>query len=281
MQHIPNNEPCLWLAKFPVPAPHYNKYNRGYAVIAGGGLSSAGATKLAANSALRSGAGLVSVACDKEALPIYAANFQAVMTKLVNNSQEFSALIADFKVTSVLVGPACGITEKTKEFALAALELQKATVLDADALTVFKDCPSELFSAIKNSIAPCILTPHEGEFERIFGGYIKEDELMEKARKAAVLCGATLILKGFNTIIATQDGKIAINHNATAYLATAGSGDVLAGICVGLLAAGMPAFEAACAAVWLHAEAGLRLGAGLIAEDIAGMLPFIYKEILG
>ena len=307
----PNNDPSLWRDKVPVPLPEGNKYDRGYAVITGGWLLSTGATKLAAVAALRIGAGLVSVACDSESLPVYANCFQAVMNKLVRSAKEFSALIEDAKVTAVLIGCGGGITQKTKDFALAALNLHKQTVLDADAITVFKDNPNELFSAIKSSKKPCILTPHEGEFARIFSialplssytssavgscdythtspslpvaekklkHYIDGDRL-ERAKKSAEISGAVVVLKGFNTIIAAPDGRVVINNNASPYLATAGSGDVLAGMCVGLLAGNMPAFEAACAAVWLHGEAGSKLGVGLIAEDIAKVLPEILREV--
>jgi len=274
-----NNEPSLWRAFFPLPSRADNKYDRGYAVIMGGGLASTGATKLAANAALRAGAGLVAVACDKDSLPVYAASFQAIMNKLTENVQDFSALVGDGRVTAVLLGCGCGVNERTKNFTLAALALNKKTVLDADALTVFAGQPEELFLAIKTAAVPCILTPHEGEFARIFPDFmdLSEDRAVS-AQKAAKLSGAVVILKGFNTIIAAPDGRVVVNNNATPYLATAGSGDVLAGICVGLLAAGMPAFEAACAGVWLHAEAGGKLGAGLIADDLADTLPEIFKE---
>ena len=245
-------------------------------MITGGWLLSTGATKLAAVAALRIGAGLVSVACDSESLPVYANCFQAVMNKLVRSVEEFSAIIADAKVTAVLVGCGGGVTQKTKDFALATLNLHKPTVLDADALTVFKDNPNELFSAIKSAKKPCILTPHDGEFARLFS---MDGDRLERAKKAAEISGAVVILKGFNTIIASPDGRVVVNNNASPYLATAGSGDVLAGMCVGLLAGNMSAFEAACAVVWLHGEAGSKLGVGLIAEDIAKVLPEILREV--
>lgn len=268
--NITNNAPSLWQAHFPTPKQEGNKYDRGHSVIMGGGIASTGAAKLAAHAALRSGAGLVSVACDMQSLPIYGASFQAVMTKLTANAEEFSTLINNERVTSVLVGCGCGVSEKTKAFALSALSLKKPTLLDADALTVFKKNPKELFSAINS---PCILTPHEGEFSRIFSDLSDDSDRVAKTQKAAKLSGAMVILKGFNTIIAAPDGRVAVNNNSTPYLATAGSGDVLAGICAGLLAQSMPAFEAACASVWLHSEAARNFGAGLISEDIAELLP--------
>lgn len=281
--NITNNDPSLWQAHFPTPTPEGNKYDRGHAVIMGGGIASTGATKLAARAALRVGAGLVSVACDMQSLPIYGAFFQAVMTKLTANAEEFSALITDNRVTAVLVGCGCGVSEKTKAFALFALSLKKPVVLDADALTVFEINPQKLFYAINSpssSNFSCILTPHDGEFTRLFGGFIEDSDRVEKARKAAKLSGAVVVLKGFNTIIAAPDGRVAVNNNSTPYLATAGSGDVLAGICVGLLAQSMPAFEAACAGVWLHSEVARNFGAGLIAEDIAELLPKYLQKII-
>lgn len=282
---VTENTPGLWLKYFPLPKPEDNKYDRGHAIIVGGGISTTGAAKIAARCALRSGAGLVSVACDTESLPVYAASFQAVMTKLVNNKKEFANLIADERVTALLSGPGAGVTARTREFALAALAGNKPLILDADAITVFEGAPDLLFSAIKSSLnSSGILTPHEGEFKRLFAtlaadGDISLDSKITRARKAAELSGAILILKGFNTVIASPGKQVAINYNATPYLASAGTGDALAGICVGLLAQGMPAFEAACAGVWLHSEAASRFGPGLIAEDIADLLPSILREL--
>ena len=270
------NTPDLWRKLFPLPKSEGNKYDRGNLVIGGGGIASTGAAKIAARCALRSGAGLVSIACDRESLPVYAASLQAVMTKLVDNKQEFSALIDDKRVTAVALGSGAGVTEKTKEFVFATLAKNKALVLDADAITVFANIPHLLFPAIKS---PCIMTPHEGEFSRLFGKLIEDDDRVIKAQKAAKLSGAVIILKGFNTVIAAPDEHIVINHNATPYLASAGTGDALTGICAGLLAQGMPVFEAACAAVWLHSEAASSFGVGLIAEDIADLLPAVLGTV--
>lgn len=269
------NTPALWATHFPWPRQDGNKYDRGHAVIVGGPAQSTGAAKIAARCALRIGAGLVSVACDAAALPIYAVGFQAVMTKLLRNKQEFSRLIADDRVKAVLLGPGAGITSRTKSFVLTALAQKKPAVLDADALTLFSKKPQNLFTAIQS---PCVLTPHEGEFQHLFGAFINQcDSKLIRTREAARLSHAVVILKGFNTVIAAPDGRAAINNNATPYLATAGSGDALAGICSGLLAQGMPVFEAACAAVWIHAEAAARFGPGLIAESIADLLPSVLR----
>jgi ADP-dependent NAD(P)H-hydrate dehydratase / NAD(P)H-hydrate epimerase len=271
------NSPELWLEHFPRLRPEYNKYDRGYVVIGGGGISSTGAARISARCALRSGAGLVSVACDAESLPIYAASMQAVMTKLINNTQEFAKLIEDRKVTAVALGSGAGVTEKTKEFVLVTLAKKKSMVIDADAISVFSDNPHLLFSSIKS---PCTLTPHEGEFKRLFGELVSKDGTREaRTQQAAKLSGAVVILKGTNTVIAAPDGRVVVNYDAPSYLASAGTGDALAGICAGLLAQGMPFFEAGCAGVWLHTQAALKFGVGLIAEDIADLLPTVLKKI--
>lgn len=276
MSHLLNS-PQHWRAMFPHPKADGNKYNRGHAVMVGGSWQTTGATKIAAHAALRIGAGLVSVACDTQSLPIYANSFQAIMTKLVESKQDFSALLSDKRITAVGIGPAAGLTDRTRDFTRTLLKEGKAAVLDADALTVFAETPQSLFDAIH---APCILTPHEGEFARLFGKQINmQADRISRAQQAAKLSNAIVVLKGGETIIAAPDGQVRVNHNTSPYLATAGSGDALTGFCLGLLAQHMPAFEAACAAVWLHGEAGRTLGAGLISEDLANQLPSILKQL--
>ncbi len=271
------NAPEIWQHCFPWPEWEANKYDRGHAIVLGGPSHSAGAAKLAAYAALRIGSGLVSVACDAESLPIYAASFRAVMTKLVETSADFSSLINDIKANAILIGPGAGVTEATKAAVMEALISRKALVLDADALTAFSKTPERLF---ERTHASCILTPHEGEFTRLFGSHVNPDEArLERALHAARVSGSVVILKGAETIIAAPNGKAVINLNAPAFLATAGSGDVLAGICTGLLAQGMPSFDSACAAVWLHGEAAQHFGPGLIAEDIADRLPPILQKL--
>lgn len=267
------NSPEIWLGHFPKPKLEGNKYDRGHAIILGGPINSAGAAKLAARSALRIGAGLVSVACDEPSLPAYAASFQAIMTKLIASPDDFAALVGDKHVTGVLVGPGAGVNPYTKSCVLAALSEKKPTVLDADALTVFLEDRQTLFKAIAS---PCILTPHAGEFERLFD---KISDHILSAQQAAQKSNAIVILKGSETVIAAPDGRTVINTKATAYLATAGTGDVLAGICLGLLTQGMEAFKAACAAVWLHAQAADEFGPGLIAEDIPDLIPRVLNAL--
>lgn len=267
-----DNSPDRWAEHFPSPDLAGNKYSRGYAVIMGGPIHATGAARLAARAALRMGAGLVSVACDPSSLMVYAQAFEAIMTKPVRDVSEFAGLIGDPRVTAVLMGPAAGINERTRAFVLAALSIQKPCVIDADALTVFKDDPKTLFSAL---IGPCVLTPHEGEFERVFG---RLDDRVQAACDAAALSGAVVLLKGPETLIAAPDGRLAVNRHAPSWLATAGSGDVLGGLITGLMAQGMKPFEAACAGVWFHTEAARRFGPGLIAEDLSEQIPAILKS---
>jgi len=270
-----DNRPEHWSGHFPSPETSGNKYDRGHAVILGGPIHSTGAARLAARAALRAGAGLVSVACDPSALIVYACAFEAIMTKPVRDVAEYSGLINDPRVSATLLGPAAGINERTRDMVQAALASRKPCVLDADALTVFKDDPATLFAAIDG---PCILTPHEGEFTRVFG---RIEERARAASDAASASGAVILLKGPETLIAHPDGRLVINRHAPAWLATAGSGDVLAGLIAGLLAQKMKAFEAACAGVWLHSEAARRFGPGLIAEDLETQIPAILRDRSG
>ena len=261
------NGPALWGEGFPWPGAAGHKYSRGHALVVGGGVESTGAARLAARAALRAGAGLVTLACPPGALMVYAQALEAVMTRAMAEPDGFAALLADPRKNAVLIGPGNGVGEATRKRVLASLAAGKACVLDADALTSFENQPSELFSAIKS---PCILTPHEGEFARLF---THQGDKPGRAGAAAAESGAVVLLKGADTVVAAPDGRLAINHNAPPELATAGSGDVLAGIAVGLLAQGMGAYQAACAAAWLHGEAAARFGPGLIAEDICETLP--------
>ncbi len=265
------NAPELWRAQLPQPSTASHKYTRGHAVISGGPITCAGATKIAATCALRAGAGLVSVACNASALPVYAASFASVMTKLTAHEDDYRDLISDERVSALLIGPGAGVCDSTKQRVASALATTKPTVLDADALSVFAGDAIGLKALLNPA---CVLTPHEGEFARLFDGVIDMAQPREtRAARAAEMMGCVVVLKGAETIIAAPDGRAVINHHASPYLATAGSGDALAGIITGLLAQGMPSFEAACAAVWLHGDVGQRVGAGLIAEDIAAHLP--------
>lgn len=269
------NAPSLWKKSFPFPAPDANKYTRGHAIVMGGALATTGAARLAALGALRSGAGLVSIACSQDALPVYAMTLTAVMTKPIDKPNKLAALLDDKRVTATLIGPGYGTGEATREQTLQILSHKKPCVIDADAISVFEANPKPLFAAIAG---PTVLTPHEGEFERLFNAKGSKPQRVIKAAKQS---GAVVLLKGNDTVIAAPDGRVAVNANAPVWLATAGSGDVLAGIITGLLAQGMPAFEAACAGAWIHGEAATQFGPGLIAEDLPAALAPVLKTLYG
>ena len=259
------DEPSWWLSGLPRPGLESHKYTRGHALVLGGAMMT-GAGRLAARSAARIGAGLVTLAAPEAAFPIYAAALTSVIVHAVTGPGDFEALLADKRRNAVLIGPGAGVGAQTRDRVLAALRAEKPTVLDADALTSFADDPRRLFSAIAS---PCVMTPHAGEFARLFEAAGSKPE---RARRAARQSGAVIVLKGADTVIAASDGRVAINANAPAQLATAGSGDVLAGIVLGLLAQGMEPFAAAAAAVWLHGDAAGRIGPGLVADDLIGVL---------
>ncbi len=266
-----DNSPNLW--SLPVPARDGSKYDRGHCVVVGGPVAQTGAARLSARAALRIGAGLLSVACDPASVIVYATALEAVMTKVARDADAFAALLEDSRITSVVIGPGAGVTERTRDFVLAALRAGKPCVLDADALTVFRDAPGDLFSAIRS---PVLLTPHAGEFARLFEASSSREDM---ALRAAQTSGAVVLLKGADTVIAAPNGRMVINRDAPATLATAGSGDVLAGFAGGLAAQGMDVFDAACAASWLHAEAARAFGPGLIAEDLSEALPAVLRTL--
>jgi ADP-dependent NAD(P)H-hydrate dehydratase / NAD(P)H-hydrate epimerase len=277
------NVPELWRGHFPVPKEAGHKYDRGHAVVVSGPMWSTGAARLAARGALRAGAGLVTIASPREALPVNAAASLAVMVRPVDGAAELEKFLADRRLNAVAIGPGVGVGQPTCQLVLAALAGERAVVLDADAMTSFAGDPQRLAEALKSrSGRATILTPHEGEFSRYFGvldSKAKVGSKLERSRLAAELTGSVIVLKGADTVIAAPDGRAAISANAPPSLATAGSGDVLAGIATGLLAQGMPAFEAAAAAVWLHGEAAAAFGPGLIAEDLPEQLPKLYRGL--
>ena len=265
------NTPTLWGAKYRWPDVGAHKYARGHCVAVSGPAHATGAARMAARGALRIGAGLVSVAAEGDAVAANAALLTAVMVKPFRRAKGLSQLLSDKRLNAVALGPGLGMGKATRALVQAALESGAAVVLDADALTSFHDDPRELFRQIENST---VMTPHEGEFERIFPGLRKKARSkVEAAREASRLSGAVVLFKGNDTVIAEPNGMAAINANAPATLATAGAGDVLTGFIAGLLAQGMPPFEAASAAAWLHGDAAARFGPGLIAEDLPEILP--------
>ena len=277
------NKPPLWRKHFPHPNEAGHKYDRGHVVVASGPSWSTGAARLAARGALRAGAGLVTIASPREALAVNAAANLAVMVRPVDGAEELTRFLADRRFNAFAIGPGVGVGEGTCELVLAALAGERAVVLDADAITSFSGQPARLAEALRQRQRATILTPHEGEFLRYFGALEQQTKVgskLERARLAARITGIIVLLKGSDTVVAAPDGRASIAANAPAYLATAGSGDVLTGIATGLLAQGMAAFEAASAAVWLHGEAARMFGPGLISEDLPEALPRVYQALL-
>ncbi|TCK28703.1 hydroxyethylthiazole kinase-like uncharacterized protein yjeF/hydroxyethylthiazole kinase-like uncharacterized protein yjeF [Ancylobacter aquaticus] len=273
------NVPALWADHFPVPAPQGHKYSRGHLVAVSGPAQATGATRLAARAALRAGAGLVTVACPAEALPIHAANLSAVMVRPVEDAAGLAHVLADQRLTTVVLGPGLGVGQGARDRLAACGD--RRLVLDADLLTSFMGGVDALAHAIAAAPA-AVATPHDGEFARIFEGcpqVLDAPSRLERARAGALRLGATLLLKGPDTVVASPDGRATIAANAPPWLATAGAGDVLAGIVGGLLAQGMPPFEAACAAVWLHGEAAQEAGPGLVADDLIDALRPVYRRL--
>lgn len=262
-----SNSPDNWGDAFPWPRAEGHKYTRGHGVIVGGAAMS-GAGRLAALAARRTGAGLVTVAADPVSLMSYTVDQPGLLTLPFRTSVEFDSILEDGRKNGILVGPGSGVSRTTHDIVLSAAARERALVLDADALTCFQENPEELFDAVSG--VPCVLTPHEGEFSRLFR---MTGDKLTRARKAAEMAGAVVLLKGADTVIASPDGRAAINENAPPTLATAGAGDVLAGTILGLLVQGMSAFDAACAAAWMNGDAATAFGDGLIAEDLPAQFP--------
>jgi hydroxyethylthiazole kinase-like uncharacterized protein yjeF len=277
------NAPALWRDAFPVPQVEGHKYGRGHAVVVSGDLAATGAARLAARAALRAGAGLVTVASPTGALAVNAAALTAVMVRAVDTPAQLAGLLADKRLNACVIGPGAGVGERTRDLVLAVLQNGCAAVLDADALTSFADQPALLFDAIKrHGAGEVVLTPHTGEFGRLFSSLSGTDaphSKLERTRLAAQDSGAVVLLKGADTVVAAPDGRASIAANAPPWLATAGAGDVLAGIIGGMLAQRVSAFEAASMGVWMHGEAAWEFGPGLIAEDLSEALPAVFREL--
>ncbi len=274
-----HNLPSLWMPSLPHPRIDGHKYDRGHAVIVSGPAHRTGAARLAARGALRVGAGLVSLASPPDALAVNAAHLTAVMLLRMDGADGLTEILADERHNAVVLGPALGIGQPASDLVHAALASNAGAVLDADALTTFAGDPEPLFTMIRRRRAPTVMTPHEGEFGRLFPDLVSLPSKLDRAREAAARSGANVVLKGPDTVVAQADGYAAIADNAPADLATAGAGDVLAGFIGGLLAQGMRPFHAMAAGVWLHGAAGKAVGRGLISEDLPDALPTVFTQI--
>ncbi len=280
------NGPGVWGGVLPQPEQDAHKYARGHAVSVSGPAHTTGAARLGARGAARIGAGLVTVASPVDALGVNGAHLTSIMLVGFKDVTALATVFDDQRKNAALIGPGFGVGEKTREAVYALLAKDASLVLDADALTSFSGHSDGLFGAIRGrgkqdgSAGEVVLTPHGGEFHRVFASCLsgEDQSKLDQARRAATASGATVVLKGADTVVAAADGRAAINDNAPPWLATAGSGDVLAGFITGLLAQGMPGFEAACAGVWLHGECGQLAGRGLIAEDLPEVLPQVLKN---
>jgi len=266
------NGPGLWLDGYPWPEPESYKYKRGEVLVLGGeGIT--GASRMTTLAASRAGAGMVTLAAPEPVWSIYATSLINAIVHSFQGASGWKALLADKRRNVIAIGPGAGVGAPTREYVVAALATKRATVLDADALTSFAEAPEDLFSAIDG---PCVMTPHAGEFMRLF--HVEGDKLA-RARAAAKQCGAVVLLKGPDTVIAAPDGRAIINSNAPAQLATGGTGDVLTGFIAALLAQGMAPFEAAAAGAWLHGAAAAEFGLGLVAQDLPDALPRVLQKL--
>ena len=267
------NEPALWREHLPQLASSGNKYSRGHALLVGG-YPTTGAARMAARAAARIGAGLTTVAVPERGLDVYAGALTSIMVRASRGRPPICrSLLEDRRFSACLIGPGAGVNDETRARALAMLATGRPVLLDADALTVFAARPQELFEALRG---PCVLTPHEGEFGRLFD---PSGDKLTRARRAARASGAWVVLKGADTVIAAPDGRAIINTNAPPTLATGGSGDVLGGMILGLLAQGTEPFAAAAAAVWMHGAAAQAFGPGLLAEDLPDLLPDVLRRL--
>ena len=267
------SEPTLWRDLLPWPGPDAHKHQRGRLGVVSGGRLNTGAARLAARAGLRVGAGLVRILCPPDAGPVIAGAVEAVLVSDFDSPEALAKLAGS--LDCVVIGPAAGLNEATAANLRALAGTDAALVVDADALTLFQGRTDELSGLLD---ARDVITPHEGEFERLFPGVLaggREAAAVEAAR----ISGAQVVLKGRETVIAAPDGRVRTNRNGSPWLATAGSGDVLAGLIGGLIAQKMDAFDAACAAVWMHANAGGRFGPGLTAEDLPGLMPAVLRDL--
>ncbi len=265
------NHPDLWRQQWCAPGMHDHKYSRGYTLVIGG-AEMTGAARLAATAALRIGSGMVVLLAPPAAFTIYAAALTSVLVRRWDDAS-LDDWLDDARISACIIGPGLGVGEATRRHVLSVLDSQKPVLLDADALNSFADDPPALFAVLH---ARALLTPHAGEFARLFPA---EGDKPAITQRAAALCGAVVLHKGADTVIAGPDGACISHRHASPYLATAGTGDVLAGLCGGLLAQGLAPLHAACAGAWIHGEAARRFGPGLIAEDLPAVVPVVLNDL--
>lgn len=269
-----HNDPVEWRDRLPWPTDETHKHMRGRLGVVSGGVLSTGAARLAARAGLRIGAGVVKVFCPPDAAEIVAQSLEAVMLAAFAGPEQLQALAEP--MDAVVVGPAAGLTDATAHNLAALARTGAVLIVDADALTLFQNRADELFALLDRDD---VLTPHEGEFERLFPGLLAALGREKAAVEAARRVGAVVVLKGSATVIAAHDGRAVVNAHGSPWLATAGSGDVLTGLIGGLVAQHMDSFDAACAAVWMHGDAAVRFGPGLISEDLPDLIPVVLRGL--
>ncbi len=262
-----------WRAALPWPGVDAHKHARGRLGVVSGKATQTGAARLAARAGLRIGAGVVHILCPPDAAAVIAPAIEAIMLTPFGSEEALTEAAAD--LDAMVIGPAAGVNDATRAHVRALAGTGAALVVDADGLTVFEGWPADLFEVLDRDD---VLTPHEGEFRRLFPGLLEKGRQAATA-EAAVRAGAIVVLKGRATVIAAPDGRISVNDNGVPWLATAGSGDVLAGMIAGLTAQRMDSFDAARAAVWMHAEAARLFVPGLIAEDLPEQLPAVLAAL--
>ena len=279
------NAPAVWRAALPRVTAESHKYARGAVLILSGGAHRTGAARLAARAALRAGAGIVTLASPPDAVAVNSAHLTAVMVAPFASAAEFETLLADERRRAIALGPGAGVGATLRKLVAAALTRpaeRRTVVLDADALVSFAGEAKRLKSLVARGGHGVVMTPHEGEFARLFDGapdVRPDDDKLQRARAAAKLTGAVVLIKGADTVVAAPDGRATIGFDLPPWLATAGSGDVLSGLIAGLAAQGMAPFDAASAAVWLHGACGRAVGEGLIAEDLPEALPGVLRAL--
>jgi len=262
-----------WRAAMPWPGVDTHKHLRGRLGVVSGKATQTGAARLAARAGLRIGAGLVRILCPPDAAAVIAPAVEAIMVTPFGSDDALAE--AAENLDAVVIGPAAGVNDATRAHVRALAGTGAALVVDADGLTVFEGWPEDLFEVLDRDD---VLTPHEGEFRRLFPD-LPDLGREAAAAAAAARAGAVVVLKGPATVIAAPDGRIAVNDNGVAWLATAGSGDVLAGMIAGLMAQRMDSFDAARGAVWIHAEAARGFGPGLIADDLPDRIPAVLAAL--